>query len=82
MKEPDKDGIVEIGYGIEAAYQNKGYMTEAVRAISQWALEQYNVTSVVAETEKDNYASHNVLRKIGISKYNESDNSFWWKLNK
>lgn len=30
MKEPDDKGLVEIGYGIDKAYRNNGYMTEAL----------------------------------------------------
>ncbi len=29
---PDRDGVVEIAYGIDAAYQGRGYATEAARA--------------------------------------------------
>ncbi|MCC7575879.1 MAG: GNAT family N-acetyltransferase [Methanomethylovorans sp.] len=29
---------VEIGYGTEPAHQNRGYMTETVNAIVQWAM--------------------------------------------
>ena len=33
----DDKGIVEIGYGINEGYENKGYMTEAVTAMAKWA---------------------------------------------
>src|SRR5512139_1764939 len=37
---PDAQGQVEIGYGIDPAYQNKGYMTEAVQGLIQWAFRE------------------------------------------
>lgn len=59
------DGMVELGYGLRDGYCGKGYMTEAVRAITQWALKQSNVSRVEAETEPDNIASQNVLINTG-----------------
>ena len=57
------DGSVEIGYGIDEAYQGQGYATEAVNAAVMWALQQPGVTRVEAETESDNKASQRVLEK-------------------
>ncbi|GEM_PF-229103 len=60
------DGAVEIGYGTYEPYQNRGYMTEAVRAMTAWALAQGCVKRVEAETEPDNTASQRVLEKSGF----------------
>lgn len=81
MKKPDKNGIVEIGYGINSDYQNKGYMTEALHSILDWAFEQKNVTCIIAETDKCNIQSHKVLQKCGMIEYKEDEKSIWWKLN-
>nr|WP_321436868.1 hypothetical protein [uncultured Bacteroides sp.] len=35
---------------------------------------------IIAETEKDNYASQMVLQKCGMKKYKESDTGFWWEV--
>lgn len=59
-------GVVEIGYGIADEYQGRGYATEAVSEIVEWALMQPGVTNVVAETEKSNIASQRVLKKAGF----------------
>jgi len=59
------DGTVEIGYGIYPEYEGKGYMTEAVTAMTQWAATQPGVKRVEAETEPDNGASQRVLSKAG-----------------
>ena len=38
FKGPAADGAVELGYGLREGYCGKGYMTEAVKAITEWAL--------------------------------------------
>lgn len=60
------DGSVEIGYGIDEAYRGQGYATEAVLAAVAWALEQPGVVRVEAETDADNHASQQVLRRCGF----------------
>ena len=62
---PD-NGVVELGYGIQEEYRGFGYATEAVETILAWAFNQPGVTSVAAETEKDNAASRRVLEKCGF----------------
>ncbi len=79
---PEENAMVEIGYGTHNGFRNKGYMTEAVRALSKWALRQPSVKSIIAETEKSNLASQRVLQKAGMTKYQESDMAYWWKLDR
>ncbi len=62
----DSDGVVEIGYGIVEKYQEHGYATEAVKAISAWAFQEPKVTAIEAETEDKNIASKKVLEKCGF----------------
>ena len=61
---PDENGSSEIGYGIDPAYQNKGYMSEAVRALVDWALQHPFCHKVTATTVK-NPASRRLLEKLG-----------------
>ena len=60
------DGSVEIGYGITEECQGHGYATEAVDAVTAWALKQLGVCRVDAETEPENRASQRVLEKCGF----------------
>ena len=60
------DGVAELGYGLREGCCGKGYMTEAVRAISAWALSQEGVRRVEAETEPGNTASQKVLFRAGF----------------
>ncbi|HLE29210.1 MAG TPA: GNAT family N-acetyltransferase [Anaerolineales bacterium] len=69
---PDNTGEVEIGYGMDPAYQSRGYMTEAVHALLDWAFQNPGCKSVVArDTKKSNLASLHVLAKMGMTVYEE-----------
>lgn len=63
---PDERGCVEVGYGIDEAFQRRGYATEATRAMVGWALAQSGVRSVVAQTEPKNAISQKVLLASGF----------------
>ena len=62
----DLNGVVEIGYGITEQYQEHGYATEAVKAISHWAFQEPKVTAIEAEINDKNIASKKVLEKCGF----------------
>lgn len=79
---PAESSYVEVGYGIDEAYQNKGYMTEALYSVCEWALNCTEIDAVTAETLKDNFASHKVLHKCGFRVYGETADYFCWKLKK
>lgn len=66
-----EDGVIEIGYGLKEEYRHHGYMTEAVKAITEWALSQESVKQVEAETEENNVASQNVLFRAGFVRNGE-----------
>lgn len=77
------EGEVEIGYGIDEQYQNKGYMTEAIRALIDWMFQQSeDLMYVVAETEKENIASQKVAIHVGMKKYRETDECDWWRIGR
>ena len=78
----DDKGIVEIGYGINEGYENKGYMTEAVTAMAKWASLQPNVNHIESEAEESNIASIRVLEKSNFvpnGKMGEEGIRFVWK---
>lgn len=60
------EGTVEIGYGFLPEFWGRGYATEAVRAMTQWASQQPGVKQIEAETEPGNAASQRVLEKAGF----------------
>jgi RimJ/RimL family protein N-acetyltransferase len=80
---PDEVGEVEIGYGIDPGYQGKGYTTEAVKALIERAFQDERCRSVSApNTERGNVASNKVLKKVGMSVYEESEDSLSWRIDK
>lgn len=75
---PDEGGSTEIGYGIDPSYQNKGYMTETVRALVGWALGQPACKTVTA-IEVVNPASRRLLEKLGAHLVTEDDAVTSWE---
>ena len=77
-----ENGIVEIGYGINDGYENKGYTTEAAQAVVKWAAKQPNVKQIEAEAEESNQASIRVLEKCNFipnGEMGEEGIRFVWK---
>ncbi len=60
------EGMVEIGYGMTPAFEGRGLMTEAVKAMVLWASRQPGVREIQAETDPGNLASQRVLEKAGF----------------
>jgi RimJ/RimL family protein N-acetyltransferase len=59
-------GSVEIGYAIEQRLGGRGLATEAVTAISRWALAELSLPEVLGIVAADNTASCRVLEKSGF----------------
>jgi ribosomal-protein-alanine N-acetyltransferase len=78
---PDKTGEVEIGYGIDPAFRERGYATEAAKALVEWALNDPRCSVIMADANKDNYASIRVLEKIGMRLHSETDEMVMMKLS-
>ena len=78
--EPDENGEVEIGYGTDSNYQNKGYMTEAISGVIQWVKDNKHAHTIKAETDKTNIASILVLEKNNFKLIEQNDNSVVMKL--
>lgn len=62
----DADGVAEIGYGISDEYQGRGYATEAVQVVTDWAFRDPRVKAIEAEATVENIASQRVLERCGF----------------
>jgi RimJ/RimL family protein N-acetyltransferase len=80
--QPTLYGSVELGYAMHEGFRKRGYMTEAVGRLVQWAFTHDNCTCVTAETLRDNFASQKVLLKAGLVLYRSSDTMLYWKIDK
>ncbi len=63
---PDKDGVVEIAYGIAPAYRGLGYATEAAKGLVEFASADERVRRICAHTLPERNASTFVLTKAGF----------------
>ena len=81
--EPDEEGAVEIGYGIDVAYRRQGYMTEAVQALIAWAFADPACRAVTAQgVLRSNTGSQRVLLNAGLHVYNEDVDTQDWRIDK
>jgi [ribosomal protein S5]-alanine N-acetyltransferase len=80
--EPNERGEVEIGYGTYPDFQNRGIMSEAIAALTEWAFGQEKVRTILAETEKSNAASARTLEKNNFRPFYEIADRIWWRKDK
>lgn len=66
MKGKPQGGLAELGYSVAPEHRRRGYATEAVRALVDWAFDHDDVTEVIAETMPELAASIRVLEKCGF----------------
>jgi len=78
---PNVRGETEIGYGIDESVRNQGYMSEAVKALSQWALSHPECQAITASSVS-NPASERVLQKLKWRKIRKKDGTTDWDLRK
>lgn len=72
FKGPVKDNTVELVYGILPDQEGKGYTTEAVQAMTQWAFGNADIVFIEAETEPENRTSQRILEECGFALNGES----------
>ncbi|WP_190034311.1 GNAT family N-acetyltransferase [Streptomyces fructofermentans] len=64
---PDDEGRAEVGYDLAEAARGSGYATEALNALSAWALAREDVTSLIATVDRDNSPSRAVVTRAGFT---------------
>lgn len=70
----ESDGSVEVGYGIFKKFEGKGYATEALRYMINWAFSHKSCKEITAlGVKKENIGSQRVLYKNGFEKINENE---------
>jgi [ribosomal protein S5]-alanine N-acetyltransferase len=79
---PDANGKSTIGYGLDLRYHNKGYATEALKALIEWGFQNPDLHLITAETPEKNFPSHKVLMKNGFTFEKEDYGFFYWQLPK
>lgn len=84
---PDRDGAVEVAYGIVPSQQGRGYATEATMALVAYAFADGRVHVVRAHTLPHNDASGRVLTKCGFMRVGQltdpEDGPVWrWEISR
>lgn len=79
---PPYPADVEIGYGIDPAYQKHGYITEAVRELVAWAFNDPRCTGIYAPVSIANPASSRVLEKVGFTRVWTNESILFWRLGR
>jgi RimJ/RimL family protein N-acetyltransferase len=63
---PNDDGQVEIGYHVEPGFRRRGFATEAVRALLEWAVAEHGITRFRASVAPSNEPSLAVVLRLGF----------------
>jgi ribosomal-protein-alanine N-acetyltransferase len=63
---PDQNGMVEIGLGVEGAFQNQGFAKEALLGMWRWVAKQPEVKVLRYTVSPDNGASIAVINYFGF----------------
>lgn len=66
---PYKDAV--LGYWIGKPYWNRGYATEAAKAVVAYGFREHEIDTIIADHAERNSASRRVMEKIGMH-YNDS----------
>ncbi len=74
-----RDGVTEVGYGMNPAYTGYGYMTEALKTFLEFG-RKMGIRRVLADTRPDNIKSQNVLRRAGFH-FLKEDGNLWWAVD-
>jgi RimJ/RimL family protein N-acetyltransferase len=63
----DSDGLqLEIGYTLSPFYQGKGYATESIKAIMDYAFNTFNIHRIIASMDPRNIKSENLAQRLGM----------------
>lgn len=68
QRKPDDPATAEVGlfWSIDPAYHNRGYATEAAKAMIKYLFETEKLGRVIATTGYNNHASAKVMKKLGM----------------
>jgi [ribosomal protein S5]-alanine N-acetyltransferase len=77
---PDNNGDVQVGYVLQPNYRRRGFMSEALAKLVEWAFEQPDVKGIIAETDRENLPSQRVLKRLGLSIFRETEKTVWWRI--
>ncbi len=78
--EPNKNGEVEVGFGLVEDERGKGFGSESLDAIMAWLKLQESVNIIKAECLIGNKPSARILEKAGLKEVNRDEDLIYWEL--
>jgi RimJ/RimL family protein N-acetyltransferase len=64
---PDENGMIEIGFGIDPTFQNKGYGKQLLHGMWNWVLKDQRVKTLRYTVSPDNLVSQHIIKKLGFN---------------
>ncbi|MDA3812318.1 MAG: GNAT family protein [Spirochaetaceae bacterium] len=64
----EKDGSIELYFGLSKEYWNNGYGTEALKATISFCFDKTGIHRIFAGCDIDNFASARIMEKVGMIK--------------
>ena len=68
----ERKDTAELGWILNPSYHNRGYATEAARAVMDFAKTELNIRRFVAHCDTENAASRKVMEKLGFVRTSET----------
>lgn len=68
---PDAKGRLEVGYGVDPRYRRRGYASESVKALFDWAHREHGITRFIASISPDNQPSLRLTAAFGFERVGE-----------
>ena len=62
----------EMGWILHPAYQHRGYVTEAARAMMRVGFEECGVSGIIAQCDTENAPSYRVMERLGMTRVSET----------
>jgi len=66
-----ESGEIKVGYLFHKKYWDKGYATEVLGALLDWAKDNIDADYIIAYADKENEASFRVMEKCGMEYYKD-----------
>jgi RimJ/RimL family protein N-acetyltransferase len=61
---PDANGIIEIGFGVDPIFQNKGYGKQLLHGMWNWVVKEPRVTTLRYTVSPSNVISKQIIQKL------------------
>jgi len=64
---PDENGMIEIGFGVDPAFQNKGYGKQILHGMWGWVVREPVVKTLRYTVAPENLVSQHIIKKLGFN---------------